>query len=89
MKCLKCCLTIAVLCLSLGTAPGGDPSRADYRVVDTLEIDGVPSWFPVGFCLLTQGIDQYAAYDDEEQHRVACSSPQEVCASLGSTRSPA
>lgn len=66
----KCCLTIALLCLSLGTARSGEPSASEYRVVDTLEIDRVPSWFPVGFCLLTQGVDQYAAYYDEAQHMV-------------------
>ena len=30
-------------------------AAATYRVVETLEIDEVPSWFPVGFCLLTHG----------------------------------
>jgi hypothetical protein len=33
-----------------------------YRLAERIEIDTVPSWFPVGFCLLTHGDQQYAAY---------------------------
>jgi len=48
----------------------GEPSPAEYRVVDKLEVDKVPSWFPVGFCLLTQGEDQYAAYYNEKHQMI-------------------
>ncbi|MCH5377221.1 MAG: BNR repeat-containing protein [Planctomycetes bacterium] len=37
-------------------------SGATFRVAEELKIDSVPSWFPVGFCLLTHGDQQYVAY---------------------------
>ena len=43
---------------------------AKSQIVDTLEIDRVPSWFPVGFCLLTEGEDQYVAYYNEQHQMV-------------------
>ncbi len=42
---------------------------AEYRVAEAIEIDSVPSWFPVGFCLLTHGDRQFVAYYDA-QHRL-------------------
>jgi hypothetical protein len=48
-----------------------DEGRAtEYRVTDTLLVDKVPSWFPVGFCLLTHGQQQYVAYYDQEHQLV-------------------
>lgn len=48
-----------------------DPLAAEaYRVVETLGIDTVPSWFPVGFCLLTHGEQQYVAYYNEQHQMV-------------------
>ena len=44
----------------LGLAPAGF-SQA-YKVAETLTIDAVPSWFPVGFCLLTHEGRQYVSY---------------------------
>jgi len=44
---------------------------ATYRVVDTLNIDTVPSWFPVGFCLLTHDGQQYVAYYNERHQMIA------------------
>ena len=41
-----------------------------YHVVETLGIDTVPSWFPVGFCLLTRGEQQYVAYYNEQHQMV-------------------
>lgn len=35
---------------------------SDYAVVEMVDVDTVPSWFRVGFCLLTKGNHQYAAY---------------------------
>ncbi len=64
MKCFIPCLAVGLLGL-VGTGVS-----AEYRVVDTLEIDSVPSWFPVGFCLLTQGEDQYAAYYNEAHQMI-------------------
>jgi len=47
----------------------GETVAAEYRVVETLDVDQVPSWFPVGFCLLTHEGQQYAAYYNRE-HRM-------------------
>ncbi len=49
----------ASIVLAVGT---GTVTAATYRIVETIEIDQVPSWFPVGFCLLTHGDQQYVAY---------------------------
>jgi hypothetical protein len=35
-----------------------------WRVADRVDIETVPSWFPVGFSLLTHGQRQYVAYYD-------------------------
>ncbi len=37
-------------------------SGAEYRIAKTIDVDTVPSAFPVGFCLLTHGQQQLAAY---------------------------
>ncbi len=59
-------LGMAVL-LAFGVAR---PAAAQmYRVAETLYVDDVPSWFPVGFSLLTHGDRQYVAYYDDE-HRM-------------------
>jgi len=50
----------------------GEPAAHAYRVTESLEIDQVPSWFPVRFCLLTRSPWQYVAYyDDQHQMIVA------------------
>ena len=51
----------AVSCLAFALATGFCMGST-YRVAETIELDSAPSWFPVGFCLLTRGDDQYAAY---------------------------
>ena len=52
-----------VLILSVSVALQTDRlSASTYRIVETIEIDTVPSWFPVGFCLMTHGEQQYVAY---------------------------
>jgi hypothetical protein len=48
----------------------GVASPANYRIVDSLEIDTVPSWFPVGFCLLTRDEQQYVAYYNAEHQLI-------------------
>ncbi len=59
--------TALLLCAGLSLTPAGlaQPSQ----VAERLTIDTVPSWFPVGFCLLTHGERQYVAYYDAE-HRM-------------------
>lgn len=72
MKYLVAYLTLGLLGLVLAPVSVAESTPAEYKVVDKLEIDRVPSWFPVGFCLLTQGEDQYAAYyNDKHQMIVA------------------
>jgi len=44
-----------------------------YRVAETSAIDTVPSWFPVGFCLLTHEQRQYVAYYDAEHRMIVAS----------------
>ena len=46
---------------------------AEYRVAQEVVVEKVPSWFPVGFCLLTHGKQQYVAYYDE-QHQMTVAS---------------
>ncbi len=59
----------AVFILFALLACSSDGPAQTYRVAERLTIDTVPSWFPVGFCLLTHGERQYVAYYDAE-HRM-------------------
>ncbi len=43
---------------------------AEYRIRDTLSVDTVPSWFPVGFCLLTHDRQQVVAYYNEKHQMI-------------------
>src|SRR6056297_1602058 len=45
-------------------------SNCPWQVTETLDIDQVPSWFPVGFSLLTHGGTQYVAYYDEDHQMI-------------------
>jgi len=57
--------TLAALLVT--AVPAEEDSReAKWRVTDTLEVDQVPSWFPVRFSLLTHGQRQYVAYYNAE-----------------------
>jgi len=62
-------LPISFACLLLCCCQD-DLYAATYRVADMLEVDTVPSWFPVGFCLLTHEDQQYAAYYNEKHEMV-------------------
>lgn len=46
-------------------------ATATYRIAETQDIDSVPSWFPVGFCLLTHDDRQYVAYYNELHQMIA------------------
>jgi len=48
---------------------------ATYRIAERLEIDKVPSWFPVGFCLLTAGEFQYVSYYNEQHQMMVARRP--------------
>ena len=58
-------LVILALVCPLPTVVG-----AEYTIAETVDIDTVPSWFRVGFCLLTEGDQQYAAYYNETHQMV-------------------
>ena len=57
-----------VLCVMVVTVTlAGNPAHAGesvWRVADRIDIDTVPSWFPLGFSLLTHRQRQYVAYYD-------------------------
>ena len=55
-------LVMAATATLAGTAAYAGKSA--WRVADRLNIDTVPSWFPVGFSLLTHRQRQYVAYYD-------------------------
>jgi hypothetical protein len=59
----------AVLLTTIATYTAALPA-AEYRVTDTLQIDTVPSWFPVRFCLLTHGQDQYVSYYNADHQMI-------------------
>ena len=67
MKHIVCHLTVVLLALAVSAAAA--PAER-YRVADRISIDAVPSWFPVGFCLLTHERDQYVAYYDQAHRMV-------------------
>ena len=46
---------------------------AKPRIVESLEIREVPSDFPVGFCLLTAGNDQFVGYYDKDSNMTVAS----------------
>jgi len=72
MKHLIAVLASVSVFWTTATCDGAEPAAGGYRVADTLEIDRVPSWFPVGFCLLTRNETQYVSYyNDKHQMIVA------------------
>jgi hypothetical protein len=59
----------ALLCACMvGVALGQGPRAPQFKVERTIEIDEVPSAFPVGFSLLTAPPRQYVAYYDRDRH---------------------
>lgn len=49
---------------------GVTATAASWQIEETLEIDQVPSWFPVGFSLLTHGEKQTVAYYNKDHDLV-------------------
>ena len=45
-------------------------TAAEYRIGETLDVDTAPSWFPVGFCLLTHDRQQVVAYYNEKHQMI-------------------
>ena len=58
MKCFACCVVVMLGARALFAA------EPVWRVAERLDLEPVPSAFPVGFSLLTRGGRQYAAYYD-------------------------
>lgn len=52
----------------LGLAPGAFAQT--YKIAERLTIDTVPSWFPVGFCLLTHEGRQYVSYYNADHQMI-------------------
>jgi hypothetical protein len=72
MKSLLSLLMLLIAFAVATVAPTQSAAAATYRIADTQDVDTVPSWFPVGFCLLTHGDSQFAAYyNDKHQMIVA------------------
>ena len=64
-------MLLCVLGVSASSPHGAVAAAAsEFRIVETTALGAVPSWFPVGFCLLTHGDHQVVAYYDEEHHMV-------------------
>jgi hypothetical protein len=62
--------SICILIVILLSTSAAHSSAADRKIVDTLRIDTVPSWFPVGFSLLTHGQEQYVAYYNADHQMI-------------------
>lgn len=62
-------IRVAACTMTLVCCTGGI-FAAEYQIAETIRIDTVPSWFPVGFCLLTHENHQFAAYYNERHQMV-------------------
>ncbi|MBL7037983.1 MAG: BNR repeat-containing protein [Pirellulaceae bacterium] len=72
MRSLLRTIAFVLVCLPPVVSHADSAMAATYRIVETLDVDTVPSWFPVGFCLLTHDGQQYVAYyNDQHQMMVA------------------
>jgi len=58
---MRLCVLLLTVVLAGSQLSAGEPV---WRVADRVDIDTVPSGFPVGFSLLTRGQRQYVAYYD-------------------------
>jgi len=63
------------MCLALVTIAPVNASESTWKITDRIEVDRVPSWFPVGFSLLTHGDRQYVAYYDAEHRMTVAARP--------------
>jgi hypothetical protein len=63
-------VVFVVLSVILAAVGPAQVETAGLHVTNTLDIDTVPSWFPVGFCLLTDGSQQYVAYYNAEHQMI-------------------
>ena len=65
---LGCAVIVAWSAAAAGAANVGS-----YRLAESIDLDKVPSWFPVGFSLLTHEGRQYVAYYDAKHHMTVAS----------------
>lgn len=72
IHCLLCFLSVFQL---LGAPVSADTVKSAGRpqIVQSLEIAKIDSAFPVGYCLLTHGDQQYVAYYDTEHNLTVAS----------------
>ena len=61
-------VSCAVIAVWTVVAAGGR-----YRVAESIDLDKVPSWFPVGFSLLTHAGRQYVAYYNAKHEMIVAS----------------
>ncbi|MGB6220182.1 BNR repeat-containing protein [Haloferula sp.] len=60
--------SLLVIAGLIGHAPAAESSAPEVSIEESLEIGKVPSGFPVGFCLLTAGNDQYVGFYDQDHN---------------------
>lgn len=69
MNSKTCILLCASALLATFSIRPASAREAAWRIAERSDIETVPSWFPVGFSLLTHGQRQYVAYFDA-QHQM-------------------
>ncbi|MCD6364421.1 MAG: BNR-4 repeat-containing protein [Planctomycetes bacterium] len=66
-------LAMVLACVVVCGIAGGAQRQRRTRVVECIDIDTVPSWFPVGFSLLTHEGRQYVAYYNARHEMIVAS----------------
>jgi len=73
MSAKEIALLLAMCTVAAGFTFGGGNTFSQWRVEQSWDIADVPSGFPVGFSLLTDGDRQYAAYYDKDRQMTVAS----------------
>ncbi|MDP6208171.1 MAG: hypothetical protein QGG01_07695, partial [Roseibacillus sp.] len=73
---LKTCFLGATVLIAVLAGRHAGAGESTWQVAERVEVETVPSWFPVGFSLLTHGQRQYVAcYDAEHRMTVGVRRP--------------
>lgn len=67
------CFILVAPAFNAHAEPSDKGATREVKVEESLDISKVPAGFPVGFCLLTQGQRQYAAYYDAQRRMTVAS----------------
>ncbi len=67
------CLLALLAAFDANAEPANTDTPTQFRVEASLDVAEVPSGFPVGFCLLTEGDRQYVAYYDKQRRMTVAS----------------